>query len=254
MKKQVLAVILAAALCAGPGGIWQTRALADTAVIEDDGGDIIGAEGIDWKLRQTLSASSCRQGKTVTLTVSLAGDAREMELSTIYARLKYDAKVFRLGEKDVTPTQSALADYITFDKNLGEVDVYYTGDIRVERGTALLKLKFHVRPGAAVGKTKLGVKELELYATDSDDYAVIEHTGTVTVNIEKGTGAALRGDVNQDKKVDLKDVKLIMKHCNNGTKLTAAQKKNADVNGDGRVSLTDAKLVMKYCNGEIKKL
>ena len=97
------------------------------------------------------------------------------------------------------------------------------------------------------------MQSLELYATDSDDYVEIENGSTLKVNIKKQEAAVLLGDVNQDKKISLADVKLVMKYCNEGKGLTAAQKKNADVNKDGKVNLTDAKLIMQYCNGQIKK-
>lgn len=253
MKKQVYAAALAAVLAVGPAGLLPEGVLADTAVIEEDMEEVIGEEATDWKLKQTLSASVCRRGKDVTLSVSLTGGEGAMQLSTIYAHLKYDPKVFQIDERDVTPTRASQADYITFDRNLGEADIYYAGDISVESGTTLLKLTFHARSDAKIGVTKLGVEELELYATDSDDYAVIENAGTLKVTIQKSASAVSLGDVNGDKKVNLTDVKLIMKYCNDGTRLTAAQKKNADVNRDGHVNLTDAKLVMKYCNGELKK-
>ena len=253
MKKRVFAGFLAVVFCVGATAALQTRALADTAIIEEDMEDDVEPEGMEWSLKQTVSAASCRQGKDVTLSVALAGDAQKMQLSTVYATLTYDPEVFQLDADDVTPVQAGLADYISFDRTLGEVDIYYANDISVESGSELFKIRFHVRAGADTGATRLGVETLELYATDSDDYAVIENKNKLSVSIKKSSPAALPGDVNQDKKISLTDVKLIMRYCNHEVKLNAAQKKNADVNRDGKVDLKDASLVMKYCNGEIKK-
>lgn len=267
MRKKFYGVIAMACVCllsaaqpvfgapfAGPG--LPVHMLGDTAIIEDDiedDGDDTKEDAIEWELRQEVSAASCKQGKDVTLTVSLSGDTPSMQLSTIYVKLAYDPKVFQIAEKDITPVNASQVDYLLFDADAGELDIYYADDIRFEKGAVLLKIKLHVRGDADTGATKIGVKELELYATDSEDYSVVENGSTLKVNIKKQEAAVLLGDVNQDKKISLADVKLVMKYCNEGKGLTAAQKKNADVNRDGKVTLTDAKLIMKYCNGELKK-
>lgn len=253
MKRQLLAGVLAMSVCIGMNGLLPACVFADTAVIEEDMGDT-GQEETGWKLQQQVSAASCKQGKDVTLTVSLTGEEQALKLSTIYVKLKYDPRVFRIRKEDITPMKPEQADYILFDKDLGEIDIYYAKDFSAGNGTRLLKIKLHVLADAETGVTKLGVKKLELYATDSDDYAIIENKSTVKVTIKKADTAALHGDVNQDKKISLADVKLVMEYCNGGIELTETQKKNADVNKDGKINLTDAKLIMKYCNGEMKKL
>ena len=231
MRKKFYGVIAMACVCllsaaqpvfgapfAGPG--LPVHMLGDTAIIEDDiedDGDDTKEDAIEWELRQEVSAASCKQGKDVTLV------------------------------------NASQVDYLLCDADAGELDIYYADDIRFEKGAVLLKIKLHVREDADTGATKVGVKELELYATDSEDYSVVENGSTLKVNIKKQEAAVLLGDVNQDKKISLADVKLVMKYCNEGKGLTAAQKKNADVNRDGKVTLTDAKLIMKYCNGELKK-
>lgn len=253
MKKQIIAGALAVGI--GLAGFLQTNVLADTVITEEDMEDTPGdteAAELNWQMTQKLDVQSCQQGKDVTLTVSVTGDTKSMQLSTVYAVLKYGPNVFHISAKDITPVKSGSVDYISVDEDTGEIEIYYAGDISIESGTEILKITLHVLDDADAGAATLGLQSLELYATDSDDYAEIENANTLKVNIKEKSAAVLLGDVNQDKKINLTDVKLIMKHCNNGTKLSAAQKKNADVNRDGKVNLTDAKLVMKYCNGQIK--
>lgn len=255
MRKQIMAGILVLAMV-GITGHFQTKVLADTTIteeeLEDTAEDVEEAE-ISWQINQKLDGDSCKQGKDVTLTVSLAGDTKSMKLSTVFVRLQYDPGVFEISAENVVPVQSGSVDYISFDEDSGELDIYYANDINFEGGTDLLKIRLHVLSDAEPGKAKVGVEALELYASDSDNYAVAENKSMLSVTIKEGSSAVLLGDVNLDKKINLTDVKLIMKYCNGGTKLTSAQKKNADVNQDGKVNLTDANLVMKYCNGAIKK-
>lgn len=62
------------------------------------------------------------------------------------------------------------------------------------------------------------------------------------------------GDVNNDGKIDVKDVLAIMKHILELETLTGDQLKAADVNGDGKVDVRDASLVMKKALGIIDRL
>lgn len=252
-KRQIIAGALAAGI--GLAGLLQTNVLADTVIIEEDMEDTADdTEAVmNWQMTQKLDVESCKQGKDITLTVSVTGDTKSMQLSTIYAVFQYAPNVFEISAKDITPVKSGSVDYISIDEDSGELEVYYAGDISIESGTELLKIKLHVLDDADTGAASLGIKSLELYATDSDDYAEIESTNTLKVNVTEKSGAVLLGDVNQDKKINLTDVKLVMRHCNHGAKLSAAQKKSADVNKDGKVNLTDAKLIMQYCNGQINE-
>lgn len=253
-KRQIMAGALAIGIALA--GFWQINALADTVIIEEDMEDTKEDTEVaesSWQMTQKLDTKSCSQGKDITLTVSVTGDVKSMQLSTIYAVLNYGPNVFEIGAEDITPVKSGSVDYISVDEDSGEIEIYYAGDISIESGTELLKIRLHVLDNADSGAVALGVQSLELYATDSDDYVEIENTNSLKVNIKEKSAAVLLGDVNQDKKINLTDVRLVMRHCNHGVKLSAAQKKNADVNKDGKVNLTDAKLIMQYCNGQIKK-
>ncbi len=257
MKRKIMACVMAVIVSIGLVNHPEMNVMADTTITEEEMEDT--AEDSEkteanWQIRQKLDATSCQQGKMVTLTVYLTGDVDSLCIATIYAEMQYDPEVFEVSLADITPNNSKAVDYVSFDEESGEVEVYYAEDVSFESGSAILKMQLHVLSDAPTGTTQTGLNSLELYATDSDDYAVIENVSNVDVSIKKNSGTAVvLGDVNQDKKVNLTDAKMIMKYCNGETKFSATQKKNADVNKDGKVNLTDVKLVMKYCNGAIKK-
>lgn len=257
MKKRIAAGILGMLVGFGLSGDFHTIVFAGTAIVEEDmenGTGDMDLEDNNWQMYQEVDTKSCRQGEDVTLRAFLTGNAEFMQVSTIYARLQYDPDLFEIRERDISSVKSGSADNVSFDPDSGEIDIYYAEDIRVEAGAEILKITLHILSDADVGDAKIGIDLMEIYASESTDYAVMENGDIINVSIkERSRETVLLGDVNQDKKISLMDVKLIMKYCTGGTKLTAAQKKNADVNKDGKVNLTDAKLVMKYCNGEIKK-
>ena len=62
------------------------------------------------------------------------------------------------------------------------------------------------------------------------------------------------GNVNNDGKIDVKDVTTIQKYVAGTTKLTGNNLKAADVNLDGKVTKSDATLVQKYIAQIITKL
>ncbi len=59
------------------------------------------------------------------------------------------------------------------------------------------------------------------------------------------------GDVNDDGKINLKDVNLIVSYYNGNAELTNIQHKAADVNGDGKINLKDVNMIVSYYNGNI---
>lgn len=63
--------------------------------------------------------------------------------------------------------------------------------------------------------------------------------------------AATYGDINNDGKINVQDVVLVMKHVLELETLTDAQKAVADVNGDGAINVQDVTLIMQYALGLI---
>lgn len=242
-----MAYLLAAVVSMGLTVNLETRVLADVTVIKEEPGEV----DINWKISQSLNVTSCQQGDTITLTVQAGGDVDSDQISSIYGRLQYDQEIFKVAATDITPYKLETIDYISFDEDSGEVEVSYAKNISFQNGTPILKIKLHVLSDAKGGATKVGINAFELYDESRGDFVAMENPKTIKVTIDGEEDAGVKlGDVNQDKKINLTDVKLIIKYCNGETKLTVTQKKNADVNKDGKVNLTDAKLVMKSCNAK----
>ncbi len=63
--------------------------------------------------------------------------------------------------------------------------------------------------------------------------------------------AATYGDVNDDGKINVQDVVLVMKHVLELEELTEAQQAVADVNGDGKINVQDVTLIMQHSLGLI---
>ena len=56
----------------------------------------------------------------------------------------------------------------------------------------------------------------------------------------------MRGDVNFDKTIDVKDAVLIVKVVAGKVSFNDIQTKSADVNGDGEINVKDSTLIQKY--------
>lgn len=209
-------------------------------------------------IRQELSASSCRQGDTVVLTVYLQGDEESWNISSLEGVLEYDTSLFTLEKADILPVQSSYVSQKSFDTSSGVFRVTYDSDIMVYNKAQVVQLLLHVNEKATTGKTTVCVTNLAWQAEDGTGKNEVEHRVPSSIKISAAESSktdqpeeekpGLAGDVNLDGKVTLTDVKVIMQYCNKAKKLNTKQKRNADVNGDGKVNLTDAKLVMKTYN------
>ena len=95
----------------------------------------------------------------------------------------------------------------------------------------------------------------QYYKTNQLDCDIWQHTSegavkgilnAVDLNVIFNTKILnISGDVNNDGKVNVKDVTLIQKHTAKSKKLTKEQLKKADVNNDGKVNVKDATALQK---------
>lgn len=211
------------------------------------------ADGTAWDIENTLNVSECRQGDTITMSVNLkgSGPVSAQEITSMEGTLEYDSSLFTVGKADILPAESGRAQSCSFDSSTGVFAIQYVSDITVQDGGLMLQIRLHTAADASVGKTTLCVTHIEWNDAAGRQTADIEHRVPARITIAEAEIPAAAGDVNQDGKVNLTDVKLVMQHYNGARTLDGQEKKSADVNGDGKVNLTDAKLIMKYYNGEI---
>lgn len=103
--------------------------------------------------------------------------------------------------------------------------------------------------------TAAGTYSLDVTIKDAQGQTA---TATLTYIItEKTTPTYKQGDVNQDGKVDLRDLRFMQGHLAKEPgylekDMTEAQKLLADVNQDGKISLTDLILIQQYLVGMIE--
>ncbi len=104
--------------------------------------------------------------------------------------------------------------------------------------------------------TEQGYTTYTCYCGDSYVSDYVEPTGHHHVDgvcPDCGDQLYLLGDVNNDGKINLKDVNLIVAYYNGNLELTDVQIKAADVNGDGKVNLKDVNLIVSHYNGIIDR-
>ena len=82
--------------------------------------------------------------------------------------------------------------------------------------------------------------------TKPTTYTTVSQTNPTTVGEEY-----LYGDVNLDKKIDIRDVSAIQKFISSHITFSEIQRIAADVNADGNIDISDATLVQKYVAGKV---
>ena len=84
-------------------------------------------------------------------------------------------------------------------------------------------------------------------STAGDAYIAGKIMDALTVKIAEDP-EILKGDVDDDSKVNLRDAILVLKSVNGGAEVDAA---NADMDGNGKVTLRDAILILQLANGKV---
>ena len=56
------------------------------------------------------------------------------------------------------------------------------------------------------------------------------------------------GDMDNNGEINMDDVALLIRYCNNLTDLTDTQKAAAELDGNGELNMDDVALLIRYCN------
>ena len=199
-------------------------------------------------------------GKTVTLTLSLTGELKDINSFEYYIR--YDPAVVELAESKAgaasdltkigTPPE---ANYKTGEEDtsravtVSAVKLADTGVFSMTGGT-VAELTFTVKADAATGASAgFTLEKVAVCDKTFVNDAVKVQTGAapkVTVG-----SAVVMGDVNG--KVNNTDAALVYGYHNKKLTLTEDQLAAADVNGDGKVNNVDAALIYAYHNKKLTK-
>lgn len=101
---------------------------------------------------------------------------------------------------------------------------------------------------------KPGETIVTVHADATDHY--LEGSVDVKIIVEGDTAVeeVMKGDVNFDGKVDVKDTRILTKYVCNQKELTEKQKKAADVTADGKVDMKDLRKILRFVCGKIDQL
>ena len=208
----------------------------------------------------TLSASAEKvpAGKTVTLTLSLTGELKDINSFEYY--IKYDPAVVELTESKAAGDLTKIgtppeANYKTGEKDTSKavtvsaVKLADTGVFSMTEG-AVAELSFTVKAEAETGASAgFALEKVAVCDSTFVNDAVKVQTGEAP-KVTVGTAAVL-GDVNGDGEIDNLDANLVYRYFNGKVMLTDEQLAAADVNGDGEVDNLDANTIYRYFNGKI---
>ena len=210
----------------------------------------------------TLSASAEKvpAGKTVTLTLSLTGELKDINSFEYY--IKYDPAVVELTESKAAGDLTKIgtppeANYKTGEEDTSKavtvsaVKLADTGVFSMTEG-AVAELTFTVKEDAKTGASA-GFMLEKVAVCDSTfvNDAVKVQTGEAP-EVTVGTAAVL-GDVNGDGEANHLDASLVYDYYNGVVEFTDEQIAAADVNGDGEANHLDASLIYDFYNGIIEQ-
>lgn len=208
----------------------------------------------------TLSASAEKvpAGKTVTLTLSLTGELKDINSFEYY--IKYDPAVVELTESKAAGDLTKIgtppeANYKTGEEDTSEavtvsaVKLEGDGKFTMSEGT-IATFEFAVQSDAETGASAgFALEKVAVCDSTFVNDAVKVQTGEAP-EVTVGTAVVL-GDVNGDGEIDNLDANLVYRYFNGKVTLTDEQLAAADVNGDGEVDNLDANTIYRYFNGKI---
>lgn len=209
----------------------------------------------------TLSASAEKvpAGKTVTLTLSLTGELKDINSFEYY--IKYDPAVVELTESKAAGDLTKIgtppeANYKTGEEDtsravtVSAVKLADTGVFSMSEG-AVATLTFTVKADAETGASAgFALEKVAVCDKTFVNDAVKVQTGEAP-EVTVGT-AVLLGDVNGDGEIDDLDATLVYAHYNEVQLLSGEYLAAADVNGDGEVDDLDATYIYAYYNEVLK--
>lgn len=203
---------------------------------------------VDWTgVMGTVSVGSAtgRTGQTVTVPVSIT---KNPGIVSLKVAVQYDTTQLELVGVEAGDFGSTQGDVPAL--SFGPIEkapfiINWVDALTHENNTAtgvLANLTFKIKEGAT-GTTTVSVDYAEEDAFDVDLKSVLFRTeaGTVTVT------TYVPGDINDDGKVNVRDLGLLQQHLNGWD--VVIYEAAADTNDDGKVNVRDLGLLQQYLNG-----
>ena len=181
--------------------------------------------------------------------------------TTFYKGADWDYGYWKFPEDEGTGTFVSRANNICFMYNGGKFSIYQdigmvdmnglVVEVTYSDGTKKnieykeTVVKNNVTPNIYASMSKslhVGVNTIDVFFMDNP-YAYDSYDITLTES------AALRGDINGDKKVNSADALLVLQYSVGSASLTNAQKTAADINKDSRINSADALVILRIAVG-----
>lgn len=192
-------------------------------------------------------------GSTIAVPVSCSTNEGFISLDLVAEFDKTKLQYRSVTIDDSVKNYISIASYST-DSSGNKVTIQIKATQEVKNIGNLFAVNFApVKPGSMsqTASTITDTVKLSIENVKDQNESVFVPTGAsskVTVKLE----AAMLGDMNGNKKIDLVDALYIIQYYNKVRYFTDEQKSVADVNKNGTVDLVDALLIMQYYNGVIK--
>lgn len=136
---------------------------------------------------------------------------------------------------------------VKFNESFDKFKYSYTATVSASTSSAVINANPLGKNATVTGAGRVSLK------TGKNTFKVVckaasgvTRTYTVTITRKADTSAQLQpGDVNGDKKVDVVDALLVLRHSAGKTKLTSSQLSRADMDKNGTVNVVDALTILK---------
>lgn len=202
---------------------------------------------LDWSEYMGLfeiGSAEAAAGDTVVIPVSIT---KNPGIISLKLGINYDAAALELisveagefaiasGEISYGPTE-ANPFIINWNDALATVENEQIGVVAY--------LTFKVKENAASGASALSItyNPNDVFDFNMTNVEFLTKDGTITI-----AGAYLPGDVNNDGKVNVRDLGALQQHINGWD--TAINEAAADVTGDGKINVRDLGLLQQFMNG-----
>ncbi|MCM1284955.1 MAG: bacterial Ig-like domain-containing protein [Acetobacter sp.] len=184
-----------------------------------------------------IESKSARAGETITVNVAVENNPG---FSTASVKFVYDETKLQLTEAKLSNEFETGAN-VSYD-NLPYLTFVKSSDINSDIN--MLTLTFKVLDTAQVGNAYISLEYSEGDISDSQEndvnFKVID--GNISIV------SYLPGDINDDGKVNTKDLTRLLKYINHED--VECNKLALDVNGDGKINTKDLTRLLKYINHE----
>lgn len=177
----------------------------------------------------------------------------------VYQKLNgeyYDIEDTQGKKVTVSRNEPVLIDWVNrYDAYTGEV--YYLNYTATEEDNIVVKTDEMAEEKEEIELLnhvdKIWRDHEYIYALRTDE-TIWDITGTPRLVLDLNTSSYIKGDVNEDGEVNIKDLQIVLRGVCEKIELTERQNKIADVVEDGKVDIQDLRKELRFVCGKIEEL